>query len=141
MEKLADVLGRKYPQFNTTSPPHLVSDALYQMAAENVDYLIVYDDNRFTGIISSTDIANKVLLADRPLKQVKVCDCTNKTLPIATLTDSVEYAMELLERYNTKYLAVYDSFDFKGIVTSYDLMQQVLSKRKRRVMYKERPLL
>ena len=72
---------------------------------------------------------------------MKVCDCTNKTLPIATLTDSVEYAMELLERYNTKYLAVYDSFDFKGIVTSYDLMQQVLSKRKKRVMYKERPLL
>jgi CBS domain-containing protein len=141
MEKLADVLGRKYPQFNTTSPAHLVSDALYQMAAENVDYLIVYDDNRFTGIISSNDIANKVLLADRPLKQVKVCDCTNKTLPIATLTDTVEYAMELLERYNTKYLAVYDSFDFKGIVTSYDLMQQMLSKTKKRTMYKERPLL
>jgi predicted transcriptional regulator len=66
MERLADVLGHKYPQFNTTSPDHLVSDALYQMAAENVDYLIVYDDNRFTGIISSNDIANKVLLADRP---------------------------------------------------------------------------
>jgi CBS domain-containing protein len=141
MERLADVLGHKYPQFNTTSPDHLVSDALYQMAAENVDYLIVYDDNRFTGIISSNDIANKVLLADRPLKQVKVGDCTNRSLPIATLTDSIEYAMELLERYNTKYLAVYDSFDFKGIVTSYDLMQQILSKRQKRTMYKERPLL
>lgn len=141
MEKLVDVLGRKYPQFNTTSPGHLVSDALYQMAAENIDYLIVYDDNRFTGIISTNDIANKVLLADRPLKQVKVCDCTNKSLPIATLTDTVDYAMELLERYNTKYLAVYDSFDFKGIVTTYDLMQQVLSKRKKRTMYRERPLL
>lgn len=140
MENLADVLGRKYPQFNTTSPNHLVSDALYQMAAENVDYLIVYDDNRFTGIISSNDIANKVLLADRQLKQVRVIDCTNKSLPIATLTDSVEYAMELLERYSTKYLAVYDNFDFKGIVTSYDLMQQMLSKRKK-VMYRERPLL
>jgi CBS domain-containing protein len=140
MEKLADVLGRKFPQFNTTSPNHFVSDALYQMAAENVDYLIVYDDNQFTGIISSSDIANKVLLADRPLKQVKVCDCTNKSLPIATLTDSAEYAMELLERYNTKYLAVYDNFDFKGIITSYDLVQQMLSKRTR-VMYKERPLL
>ena len=140
MEKLADVLGRKYPQFNTTSPNHFVSDALYQMAAENVDYLIVYDDNQFTGIISSNDIANKVLLADRPLKQVKVCDCTNKSLPIATLTDSAEYAMELLERYNTKYLAVYDNFDFKGIITSYDLVHQMLSKRTR-VVYKERPLL
>ena len=140
MEKVADVLGRKYPQFNTISPHHLVSDALYQMAAENVDNLIVYDDERFTGIVSSSDIANKVLLADRPLTQVKVCDCTNKNLPVATLNDSVEYGMELLERYNTKYLAVYDNFDFKGIVSSYDLMRQVLSKRNK-IPYRERPLL
>ena len=139
MEKVADILGRKFPQFNTISPDNLVSDALYQMAAENVDFLIVLDDNRFSGIVCSSDIANKVLLADRPLKQVKVNDCTNRNLPVATLSDSVEYGMELLERYNTKYLAVYDSFEFKGVVTSYDLIQQAISKR--RPVYHNRPLL
>ena len=130
MEKLADVLGRKFPQFNTVPPNHLVSDALYQMAAENVDYLIVLDDERFLGIICSNDIANKVLLADKQLKDVKVSDCTNKNLPVVTLNDAVEYGMELLERYNAKYLAVYDSFDFNGIVSSSDIMQQTLSKQK-----------
>lgn len=130
MERVADVLGRKFPQFNTISPNHLVSDALYQMAAENVDFLIVLDDERFTGIVSSSDIANKVLLADKPLKQAKVYECTNRNLPVATLNDSVDYGMELLERYNTKYLAVYDHFDFKGVVTSYDLIQQAMSIRR-----------
>ena len=130
MEKLADVLGRKFPQFNTIPPNHLVSDALHQMAAENVDYLIVLDDERFLGIICSNDIANKVLLSDKQLKYVKVSDCTNKNLPVVTLNDAVEYGMELLERYNAKYLAVYDSFDFKGIVSSSDIMQQTLSKQK-----------
>ena len=139
MEKLADVLGRKYPQFNTVSPDHLVSDALYQMAAENVDYLIVLDEENFSGIITSTDIANKVLLADRSLKQTKVRDCINRNLPVATLNDSLEYGMELLENYSTKYLVIYDRFDFKGIVTSFDLMHQALSKRKP-VMH-DRPLL
>ena len=128
MEKVADVLGRKFPQFNTVHPNHFVSDALHQMAAENVDYLIVLDDERLLGIICSNDIANKVLLADKQLNDVKVCDCTNKNLPVVTLDDSVEYSMELLERYNAKYLAVYESFDFKGIVSSSDLMQQTLSK-------------
>ena len=130
MERVADVLGRKFPQFNTISPNHLVSDALYQMAAENVDFLIVLDDERFSGIVSSSDIANKVLLADKPLKQVKVYECTNRNLPVATLNDSVDYGMELLERYNTKYLAVYEHFDFKGVVTSYDLLQQAMSTRR-----------
>jgi len=139
MEKVADVLGRKFPQFNTISPNHLVCDALNQMAAENVDYLIVLDGERFMGIICSSDIANKVLLSDKQLKDVKVCDCTNKNLPVVTLDDSVEYCMELLERYNAKYLAVYDSFDFKGIVSSADLMHQTLSKRK--PSFENRPLL
>src|SRR5215203_5078881 len=130
MEKVADVLGRKFPQFNTISLTHYVSDALYQMAAENVDYLIVYDDERFMGIISSNDIANKVLMADKQIKDVKICDCINRNLPIVTLNDSMEHCMELLERYSTKYLAVYDRFDFKGIVSSSDLIQKVFSKRK-----------
>ena len=139
MKNIADVLGRKFPQFNTVSPTHLVSDALYQMAAENVDYLIVLDDERFMGIISSNDIANKVLLADKPLHKVKVCECTNKTLPVATLSDSVEFGMKLMERHNSKFLAVYDKFDFKGIVSLYDLMQEALTKRK--PVYFDRPLL
>jgi predicted transcriptional regulator len=130
MERIADVLGRKYPQFNTVSPQHFVSDALYHMCAENVDFLIVLDNERFVGIITGNDIANKVLFMDKPLNEVKVMDVTNRNLPVSTLDDSIEYGMQLLERYNTKYLAVYDRFDFKGIVTSYDLMQEALSKRK-----------
>jgi CBS domain-containing protein len=139
MKNIADVLGRKFPQFNTVSPDHFVSDALYQMAAENVDYLIVLDDERFMGIISSNDIANKVLLADKPLHKVKVCDCTNKNLPVGTLSDTVEFGMKLMERHNSKYPAVYDKFDFKGVVSLYDLMQEALSRR--RPAFLDRPLL
>jgi CBS domain-containing protein len=139
MKNIADVLGRKFPQFNTVSPNHFVSDALYQMAAENVDYLIVLDDERFMGIIGSNDIANKVLLADKPLHKVKVCDCTNKNLPVGTLSDTVEFGMKLMERHNSKYLAVYDKFDFKGVVSLYDLMQEALSRR--RPAFLDRPLL
>ena len=142
MERVADVLGRKYPQFNTVSPNHCLSDALYQMAAENVEYLIVLEDESFMGIISRDEVANKALLEEKPIKQVKVKECINKSIPVATLSDSVEYALELLDRHNTKYLAVYDRFDFKGIVTNYDLMQQALSKRNRnRPVFHDRPLL
>ena|SRR5215204_1817949 len=139
MEKIADVLGRRFPQFNTISPNHLVSDALYQMAAENVDYLIVTEGEHFMGIVSSTDIANKVLLADKALNKVKVCECSNINLPVTALHDPIEFGMELLERHNAKYLAVYDQFDFKGIVTSSDLMKYALSRRKQK--YYDRPLL
>src|SRR5215217_7996313 len=116
MEKVADVLDRKYPQFNTVSPNCLVSDALYQMACENVDHLIVLDEDKFMGVLTEQDIAVK--------------EFTNRTLPVATSDDSLEQCMQLMERYNAKHLAVYDSFIFKGVVSSYDLMHQALCKRK-----------
>jgi predicted transcriptional regulator len=129
MEKVADVLARKYPQFNTVSPHHLISDALYQICAENVDYLIVLEDEKFLGILTSSDIANKVLFNSRQLNEVTVKEFMNKNLPVATLNDSIEYCMQLLESHNSKYLAIYDQFTFKGVVSYYDLMQEVLSKR------------
>ena len=129
MERIADVLDRKYPQFNTVVPDCLVSDALYQMCSENVDFLIVLDDERFQGIITDHDIASKVLFANKPLNKIPVKEFMSKTLPVATPEASLEYCMQLMERYSVKHLAIFDKFTFRGVVSSYDLMQQALNKR------------
>ena len=91
MEKVADVLGRKYPQFNNIPPDCFVSDALYQMLCENVDHLIVLDNDKFMGIITDHDIATKVLFDERPLKNIQVREFMNRTLPVATSDDSLEH--------------------------------------------------
>src|SRR5215204_3207243 len=130
MEKVADVLDRKYPQFNTVSPNCFVSDALYQMSCENVDHLIVLEDDKFMGVLTDHDIASKVLFDERPLKAIPVREFMNRTLPVATSDASLEQCMQLMERFNAKHLAVYDSFVFKGVVCSQDLMQEALKKRK-----------
>ncbi|MGZ3898012.1 MAG: CBS domain-containing protein [Flavisolibacter sp.] len=130
MEKVADVLDRKYPQFNTVSPTCLVSDALYQMSCENVDHLIVLEDDKFMGILTDHDIASKVLFDERPLKNIPVREFMNRTLPVATSDDSLEHCMQLMERFNARHLAVFDSFIFRGVVSSHDIIQQALTKRK-----------
>ncbi|HEU4902010.1 MAG TPA: hypothetical protein VFT06_04435, partial [Flavisolibacter sp.] len=61
MEQVADLLTRIYPQFNTAAANCRVSDALYQMCSENVDYLIILEDNKFMGIITDHDIASRIL--------------------------------------------------------------------------------
>ena len=69
MDKIADVLRRKYPQFNTILPSRTVNNALYQMCCENVDHLIVLDDQeQFAGILTGHDVASKVLLVNKPLE-------------------------------------------------------------------------
>jgi CBS domain-containing protein len=130
MEKVADVLDRKYPQFNTVSPNCFVSDALYQMSSENVDHLIVLEGDKFMGILTDHDIAGKVLFDERPLKKILVKEFMNRTLPVATSNDTLEHCMQLMERFNARHLVVFDSFSFKGVVSSHDIMQQALTKRK-----------
>jgi len=128
MEKVADLLGRKYPQFNTVVPTCRVSDALYQMCCENVDYVIVMEAGKFQGIITDHDIASKVLFDNRPLNKIPVVEFMSRTLPVATTDNSIEYCMQIMERYHVKHLAIFDRFEFKGVVSSQDLMQQALHK-------------
>jgi signal-transduction protein with cAMP-binding, CBS, and nucleotidyltransferase domain len=129
MEQVADLLTRIYPQFNTATTNCLVSDALYQMCSENVDYLIILEQNKFKGIITDHDIASRILFENRPLNQIEVREYMNTALPIVTPETSLQSCMKLMERYNVRHLAIYDHFDFKGVVSSYELMQEALNKR------------
>lgn len=129
METLTSVLGRNFPQFNTITANTTVRDALYKMYCEHVDYLIVLEDDKYAGLLTEHDVAGKVLFSDKPLQQTFVKEFMTTEVPVVTADDSLEYAMQLLEHYNARYLAVYNSFDFKGIISAQDLMRQALRKR------------
>jgi CBS domain-containing protein len=130
MERIADVLARKFPQFNTVIPNCLVSDALYQMCCENVDFLIVLENDKFQGIITDHDIAAKILFEDRPLNKIEVKEFMSRTLPVTTSETSLSHCMQLMERYNVRHLAIFDRFDFKGVVSSDDLMHEAVTNQK-----------
>jgi CBS domain-containing protein len=129
MERIADVLARKYPQFNTVVPDCLVSDALYQMCSENVDFLIVIENEKFQGVITDHDIASKILFENRPLNKIPVREFMSRTLPVTTPDTSLEQCMQLMERYNVRHLAIFDHFVFRGVISSYDMMHEALTNR------------
>ena len=130
MEKIADVINPKFPQFNTIQFSQNVNDALSKMHCENVDYLIVMDENEnFIGLLTEHDIASKVLFNPKELDQCRISEFMTSNLPVVTMDDSVEYALQLLENYKSKYVAVYDQFDFKGVLNMQDLIKVALSQR------------
>lgn len=129
MEKVADLLTRKPPRFNHVSSSCLVSDALYQMTCEKVDHLVVLETDSFKGIITHYDIASKILYEHRPLNKIKVAEFMNNTLPVVTSDASLHSCMQQMERYKARHLVIFDRFDFKGVVSAYDLMQEALLNR------------
>ena len=129
MEKIAEILARKYPQFNTVIPACFVSDALYQMCSENVDFLIVLEEDKFQGVITDHDIASRILFENRPLNKIPVKEFMSTTIPVATPETSLEQCMQLMERYNVRHIAIFDRFNFMGVISSYDLMHEALTNR------------
>ena len=130
MERVADVLRSNYPQFNTIAPDRSLYDALHQMHCENVDHLIVLEEERFLGLLTEHGITEKIIYRSRDLDKAKVKDFMTTYLPVATMNDSFEQCMQLMERHNTRHIAIYDRFDFKGIITMHDLMKKALTKNK-----------
>ncbi len=128
MQKINDVLRHNHPQFNTVTTTTSVRDALYKMYCEHVDYLIVQENEKFMGLLTEHEVAAKVLFTDKPLQNTPVKEFMTTDVPVVTADDSVEYAMQLLEHYNTRHLAVYEDFDFKAVISTQDLMRQALKE-------------
>jgi signal-transduction protein with cAMP-binding, CBS, and nucleotidyltransferase domain len=130
MEKIASILSRKQSHFNNVSSSSLVSDALYKMSCQNIDYVVVVDDNEnYAGILSEHDIASKVMFINKPLNTTKVSDVMNNRLPHATAYDTIEECMQLMQRHQTRFVPVFEDFNFVGVISSEDILSEAVHNR------------
>ena len=130
MEKITSILKRKEAHFHTVSPESMITEALQQMHCENVDYLVVIDDEeRFLGILSDHDITSKVVFGRKSLQNSSVREVMNTSLPVATTYDTVEKCMRTMRQYNVRFVPVFDGFEFKGVISSDDIIHEIISSR------------
>ena len=130
MEKITTILAKKEPHFHTISPLSSVATALNQMCCENVDYLVVIGENEsFLGLISEHDIASRFIASNKVLSKTKVGEVMNKRLHVATTGDSVEKCIQLMRQHQIRHLPVFENFLFKGIVSSEDMLDEMLCHR------------
>lgn len=132
MEKIINLLRQKEPNFHTIGPAEPLDNALHRMANENTDHLVVMgEDQCFLGIISDHDILAKSLMKKIPLQSLKVRDVIENRFPTAALNDTVEKCMRLLHQHKCRFLAVFDNFDFRGILSVDDLLDALLTRNVR----------
>lgn len=130
MEKISVLLSQKSPNFHTIGPAEPLDDALHRMANENTDHLIVLgENNRFMGILSDHEILAKSLMKKIPVQNLKVRDVCETRFPTAMISDTVEKCIRLLHQHKSRFLAVFDNFDFRGILSVDDLLDALLSRK------------
>ncbi|MES1217072.1 MAG: CBS domain-containing protein [Bacteroidota bacterium] len=130
MQKLISILSKKQPHFHNVSSSSLVSDALSKMSCQNSDYVVVIDENEnFAGVLTEHDITTKVMTSSTPLNEIFVKDVMNRQLPHAEVNDTVEGCMQLMQQHHVRFVPVFEEFNFIGVVSSEDLLQEAVYKR------------
>ena len=87
----------------------------------------VMEDEKFHGVISDHDIAGRILFEDRPLNKIQVKEFMSRSFPVATPDATVAHCLKLLDRYNVRHLAIFDQFDFRGVISASELMHEALT--------------
>jgi len=129
MRTVKDILDSKSKSFNQIEPNTLVIDALNLLNSVNLSYLVVVDHNDYKGIFSERDYTRNVILKGRASNSTTVKEAMTTDLPIVTLSDTVEYCMNLMNAHKVRYLLAYHDRQFLGVVTIHDLLRQVITNR------------
>ena len=129
MINVASILQSKGPQFNTLEARTQVIDALAVMKSENLDYIIVTKNGKYTGIFCERDYAQKVILMGRASRSTEIGDIMTTSLPSVCYKDSIEICMTLMTAYKTRFLPVFEEFEFEGVITMNDLIRAEMFKK------------
>lgn len=128
MKTVADIL-QKGPQFNVVEADTKVVDALSTMKMHNLSYLIVNRNGNYEGIVTERDYAQKIVLMGRASTSTTVGEIMSTNLPIVNTSETIENCMKLMNAHKTRYLPVFDQFDFKAVITMNDLIRMSINSK------------
>ena len=76
--------------------------------------------------MTERDYAQKVVLLNKNSTDTTVSEIMTIGLPSVSLNTTSEECMKLMNQHKTRYLVVFEDFNFRGIVTIHDLMRDSL---------------
>ncbi|PWT71355.1 MAG: hypothetical protein C5B59_18240 [Bacteroidetes bacterium] len=51
----------------------------------------------------------------------------NSQLPFADANDSIHYCLVLMQKFNLRYLPIFESRHFRGIISTDDIIEEILT--------------
>jgi CBS domain-containing protein len=119
--RVGDVMKR---EFDLVDGKLTVKDALLAMKHPECRAMIVgkRDENDEYGIVLLSDIAKKVLGADRSPERVNLYEIMSKPVLSVPSSMNIRYCARLLERFQIMRAPVIDDGQVKGIVSYHDMV-------------------
>ena len=126
--RVADVMKREFDLFDGMLT---VKQALLAMRYPDTRTMIVdkRDDDDEYGLVLISDIAKKILGADRSPERVNLYELAAKPVLSVPPTMRIEYCARLLERFSIMRAPVIENGKVVGIVSYHDLVLRGLMQR------------
>jgi CBS domain-containing protein len=106
----------------TVSSENSAADAAYLMSQNEVGCLIVKNNNEPEGIVTETDIINKVVAHDIKASEISIDAIMTKNLIKIDPGRELNEAARFMSKMNIRRLAVVKEGVLKGILTAKDIM-------------------
>lgn len=107
-----------------------VFEAAEQMRTRKISSLLVErrDQDDAWGIVTRTDVVQKVVEAGRDPRKVQVHEIMTKPLVLVSPGLHIRYCAQLMERTGVRRLPVFDGETIVGIVSHGDLIRALLAQ-------------
>jgi CBS domain-containing protein len=127
---VVEIMTKKLETIEADAPLY---NAIEKMIDRRIRSLLVKpkDDKDVYGVITVRDIVNKALAKNLDLNKTKVSDITSKPLVCVDKNMDVEYAINLMSKFNITRVFVNDGREIIGIISLLDVMSAELIKRAR----------
>ena len=112
-----------------------VYEALKIIGEKNIGAVLIIEDNILKGILSERDYARKIVLKDKSSKKTLVHEIMEKDIATVSLTDTIDYCMELMSTKRVRHLPVLENEHVVGIVSIGDVVKATIEKQKKTIEY------
>lgn len=133
MKKVSDIFKRKGTQniaIDITAP---VLDALKMMADKNIGSVVVMRGDQYMGLFTERDYARKVVLHGKNSSDLTVGEVMSEYLPKVNLNATTEECMEIMSNHNIRYLPVFESENYIGVISIIDVVKEEIMEQKNQI--------
>lgn len=129
--KISHILKGKDGHVYTIGPHSSMKDALREMLAHNIGSLVVLDESAtMIGIISERDMLRTIYNNGEKWAGVEVGNAMTTEVITAKLSDSADYAMDMMTKHRIRHLPIMDGNKLVGVLSIGDIVKANLSETK-----------
>lgn len=124
------ILSTKGKEVYSILSTNTVYEALTVMSEKNIGAILIIEDTVLKGVLSERDYARKIVLKAKSSKKAFVHEIMETDVVTVSLSDNLEYCMELMSTKRVRHLPVLENNIVIGIISISDVVKAIIEMQK-----------